>query len=244
MSKYLAEFVGTLVLVLIGLGTAIFDGGGNGGVGHLGISLAFGLTLLAMIYTIGPISGCHINPAVTIGALVAGRMKAGDAVPYWIAQILGGICGFGFLAWMIDSVSGIQIGTTAGLSGSTAVHAAAAAVANGYGDHSALGINTIGAFVTELLLTFVLVITVLGATASTAPNGFAGLAIGTALAVTNFVAIPLTNASINPARSIAPAIYAGSWALGSLWLFIVAPMLGGVLAAIVYRAIAGRTATP
>jgi aquaporin Z len=238
MNRYIAEFIGTLVLVLIGLGTAVFDGGS---VGHLGISLAFGFALLAMIYAIGPISGCHINPAVTVGAWLAGRMKAGDVVPYFIAQILGAICGFGFIALILNGVSSIQIGATANLSGSAAVHAAAQAVANGYGAHSAIGAGLGAAFIAELLLTFVLVLTVLGATATTAPNGFAGIAIGTALAITNFVAIPITNASINPARSIAPAVYAGDWALGQLWLFIVAPVIGGIVAALVYRLMAGRT---
>ena len=237
MNKYIAEFVGTLVLVLIGLGTAVFDGGN---VGHLGISLAFGFALLAMVYTIGPVSGCHINPAVTVGAWLAGRMKASDVVPYFVAQILGAICGFGFLALILDGATNIQIGSSANLSGSAAVHAAAAAVSNGYADHSAIGASLAAAFIAELLLTFVLVITVLGATASAAPSGFAGLAIGIALAIANFVAIPITNASINPARSIAPAIYAGDWALGQLWLFIVAPLAGAILAAFVYRLVAGR----
>jgi aquaporin Z len=239
MNRYIAEFIGTLVLVLIGLGTAVFDGES---VGHLGISLAFGFALLAMIYAIGPISGCHINPAVTVGAWLAGRMKAGDVVPYFIAQILGAICGFGFIALILNGVSSIQIGATANLSGSAAVHAAAQAVTNGYSAHSAIGAGLGAAFIAELLLTFVLVLTVLGATATTAPNGFAGIAIGTALAITNFVAIPITNASINPARSIAPAVYAGDWALGQLWLFIVAPVIGGIVAALVYRLMAGRTA--
>lgn len=239
MNRYVAEFIGTLVLVLIGLGTAVFDGGS---VGHLGISLAFGFALLAMIYAIGPISGCHINPAVTVGAWLAGRMKPADVVPYFIAQILGAICGFGFIALILNGVSSIQIGATANLSGSAAVHAAAQAVANGYGTHSAIGAGLGAAFIAELLLTFVLVLTVLGATATTAPNGFAGIAIGTALAITNFVAIPITNASINPARSIAPAVYAGDWALGQLWLFIVAPVIGGIVAALMYRLMAGREA--
>ena len=233
MNKYIAEFFGTLVLVFVGLGTAIFSGKD---VGHLGISLAFGFTLLAMVYTIGPISGCHINPAVTAGCALAGRMKGSDVIPYWIAQILGGICGFGFLALIMHGAGTESITTTP----SAFVHASAQAVSNGYGDHSPAGYSIAAAFIAELILTFVLVLTVLGSTASSAPSGFAGLAIGIALAITNFVAIPITNASINPARSIAPAIYAGDWALAQLWLFIVAPIVGGILAALIYKAIETR----
>jgi aquaporin Z len=227
MNKYLAEFLGTLLLVFIGLGSAIFDGKS---IGALGISLAFGLTLLALAYAIGPVSGCHINPAVTLGALLAGRMRGSDFVPYWIAQVLGGICGFGFLAWIMMG-SGVP-----GL-----VHTAAMATANGFGEHSPSGYAMGAAFLTELILTFVLVITVLGSTAAAAPAGFAGIPIGMALAITNMVAIPITNASINPARSIGPAIYAGDWALSQLWLFIIAPLAGGVLAAFVYKVIENRT---
>ena len=227
MNKYIAEFVGTLLLVFIGLGSAIFDGKS---IGALGISLAFGFTLTALCYAIGPISGCHINPAVTFGALLAGRMKGSDAVPYWIAQVLGGISGFGFLAW-------IMLGTTT----PDMVHSSALATANGFGDHSPAGYNAMAAFVAEAILTFVLVFTVLGSTAAGAPSGFAGIPIGLALGVANFVGIPITNASINPARSIGPAIYGGDWALSQLWLFIVAPLVGGLLAALVYKLIAPKT---
>jgi aquaporin Z len=227
MNKYLAEFIGTLLLVFIGLGSAIFDGKG---IGALGISLAFGLTLLALAYAIGPISGCHINPAVTLGAVLAGRMRGSDVVPYWIAQVLGGISGFGFLAWIMTG-SGVP-----GL-----VHTAAVATANGFNEHSPTGYVMYAAFITEVILTFVLVLTVLGSTAPSAPSGFAGIPIGMALAITNFVGIPITNASINPARSIGPAIYAGDWALAQLWLFIIAPLAGGVLAAFVYKLIENRT---
>ncbi len=226
MNRYIAEFIGTLLLVFVGLGTAIFAGKH---VDWLGISLAFGFTLLALAYAIGPISGCHINPAVTLGAALAGRMNRSDVIPYWIAQVLGGISGFGFLALIMIGASTPDL-----------VHTAALATANGFGDHSPSGFNLEAAFVAETILTFVLVLTVLGSTASAAPSGFAGIPIGIALAIANFVAIPITNASINPARSIAPAVYAQDWTLGQLWLFIVAPLLGGVIAAYVYRLIEKR----
>lgn len=231
MNKYIAEFFGTLLLVFVGVGSAIFDGKD---IGHLGISLAFGFTLLALVYAIGPISGCHINPAVTVGVALAGRMKGSDVIPYWIAQALGGISGFGFLAL-------IMIGAPS--SSGDMVHASAAATANGFGDHSPAGYGMAAAFVAEAVLTFVLVFTVLGSTAKDAPGGFAGIPIGMALAVANFVGIPITNASINPARSLGPAIYAGGWALSQLWLFIAAPIVGGILAALIYRLIENRSAT-
>jgi aquaporin Z len=224
MNKYIAEFVGTFVLLFGGLGTAVFDGKD---VGHAGISLAFGLSLLAMVYAIGPISGCHINPAVTIGLALAGRCKWSDVPGYIIGQILGGFCGFGTIVLILFMAGHYD-------------PSVAASVANGYGDHSAIGATVGGAFVAETVLTFVLVLTVLGATAKNAPAGFAGIPIGFALAVTNFVAIPITNASINPARSIPPAVYAHGWALGQLWLFIVAPIIGGIIAALVYLPIAGK----
>lgn len=229
MNKYLAEFFGTLLLVAVGVGTAVFDGKA---VGALGISLAFGLVLIALAYAIGPISGAHVNPAVTIGAAIAGRMKWSDVIPYWIAQFLGGICGFGFLATILLGAPGA--------SDPAFLHTSAAAVSNGFGDHSPNGYTMGAAFVTEALLTLVLVFTVLGSTAASAPSGFAGIPIGMALAVANLVAIPITNASINPARSLGPAIYAGDWALGQLWLFILAPLAGGIIAALIYRWIENR----
>jgi len=228
MNKYIAEYVGTLLLIFIGLGSAIFAGKN---IGWLGISLAFGLTLLALAYAIGPISGCHINPAVTLGAVLAGRMNGADVVPYWIAQVLGGISGFGCLAL-------IMMGGAPDM-----VHTAALATANGFGDHSPGGFSMAAGFWAELFLTFVLVLTVIGSTASAAPSGFAGIPIGMALAIANIVGIPITNASINPARSIAPVIYAGDWTWSQLWLFIVAPLLGGVLAAFVYRLIGNRASS-
>jgi len=226
VNKYLAEFIGTLLLVLCGVGSAIFDGKS---IGALGISLTFGLVLVALVYAIGPISGCHINPAVTLGAAIAGRMKGSDVVPYWIAQVLGGISGFGFLAL-------IMIGSST----PDMVHVSALATSNGFGDHSPGGYGMAASFVAEAVLTLVLVLTVLGATGPMAPSGFAGIPIGFALAVINIVGIPITNGSFNPARSIAPAIYAHDWALAQLWLFIVAPLVGGVLAAFVYKILEKR----
>ena len=230
MNKYVAAFYGTLLLVFVGLGTAVFDGKA---VGALGISLAFGFVLLALIYTIGPISGCHVNPAVTIGAALAGRMKASDVIPYWIAQFLGGTRGFGCLAVILMGSPSAASATSVG--GTGFLQATAAAVSNGFGDHSPAGYAIGAAFFAEAICTFVLVFTVLGSTAASAPSGFPGIAIGLALTVANLVAIPITNASINPARSLAPAIYAGGWALSQLWLFIVAPLVGGMVAALIYR---------
>jgi aquaporin Z len=211
MKKYLAELVGTFVLVFCGVGAAAISGDK---IGIVGISLTFGLTLVAMAYAIGPISGCHINPAVTIGLAVAGRMSWADVPGYVIAQVVGGIAGAGAL---LPIVSG-----------------GIAATANSIqGDYTVLG-----GFLTEALLTMVLVLTVIGSTSKSAPAGLAGIPIGLALAVTNFVAIPVTNASINPARSIGPALYSGGGdPVSQLWLFIVAPIVGGIVAALVYMVI-------
>jgi aquaporin Z len=209
MNKYLAEFVGTFVLVFCGVGAALLDGKQ---LGPVGISLTFGLTLVAMAYAIGPISGCHINPAVTVGLAVTGRMKWSDVAGYVIAQIAGGIVASAvLLAIAPDGIAG-----------------AANSLQGTY--------SMTAGFLTEALFTMVLVLTVIGATSKNAPSGFAGIPIGFALAVTNFAAIPVTNASINPARSIGPALFAGlsDPSMAQLWLFIVAPTLGGIVAALVY----------
>ena len=211
MNKYIAEFVGTFVLVFCGVGAAVIDGDK---LGPVGISLTFGLTLLAMAYAIGPISGCHINPAVTVGLACAGRTKWSDVPGYVIAQVVGGIAGAGALLPIVQNGIAGAANTLQGQYGTTA------------------------GFLTEALLTMVLVLTVIGATSKNAPAGLAGIPIGLALAVTNFVAIPVTNASINPARSIGPALYSGGGdAVSQLWLFIVAPIVGGILAALVYMVI-------
>lgn len=219
--KYAAELFGTLVLVFAGLGTAVLAGGK---VGVVGISLAFGLTLVAMAYAIGPISGCHINPAVTLGMLLSKRIQAGQAIIYMVMQVIGAIIGAALVMVIAKGLPGFTpTPDNFGI--------------NGYGAHSPNGYSLLAAFLTEALFTMLLVITVLGTTDEKAPAGFAGLPIGLMLAVTNLAAIPVTNASINPARSIGPAVLVGGWAVEQLWLFIVAPLVGGIIAAIVYMAL-------
>jgi aquaporin Z len=223
--KYAAELFGTLMLVFCGLGTAVLAGSK---VGLVGISFAFGLTLVAMIYTIGPISGCHINPAVTLGALLSKRIKAGEAIIYMVVQVIGAIIGAALVLAIAKGIPGGYDPAATGFG------------ANGYGLHSPGQYNLTAAFLTEALFTMLLVVTVLGATSQKAPSGFAGLAIGLALTVTNLASIPITNASINPARSIGPAVFVGGWAVSQLWLFIVAPLVGGALAAGIYAVLGGR----
>ncbi|WP_323382562.1 aquaporin Z [Myxococcus dinghuensis] len=220
MKKYAAEFVGTFVLVLGGVGAAVLAGDR---IGFLGISLAFGLSLLAMVYVIGPISGCHVNPAVTLGLLLTGKMESKHAPGYMLAQCLGAIVGAGVVLLIAKGGPGGYQATISGLA------------SNGYGAASPEGFNAGAAFLTEVALTFLLVLTVLGATDARAPVGFAGLAIGLVLALIHLVGIPVTNTSVNPARSLGPALFAGGTALRQLWLFIVAPLLGGAFAAAVYR---------
>src|ERR1700734_796674 len=218
MKAYIAEMVGTFVLVLGGVGSAVLAGSH---IGFVGVALAFGLSLLAMVYTIGPISGCHINPAVTFGLFLAGKFPGARVPGYWAAQVIGAIIAAALLFLIangqphFDSVSG-GFGS------------------NGYGirspDHFTLG----AAFVTEIVMTAFLVLTVLGATDIKAPVGFAGLAIGLVLTLIHLVSIPVDDPSVNPARSIGPALFAGSAAIDQLWLFIVAPLIGSMVAAAVY----------
>lgn len=219
MSRYMAEFVGTFVLIFAGCGSAVLAGSQ---IGTAGIALTFGLTLLALVYAIGYISGCHINPAVTIGALICRKISGLRAIGYIVAQILGGIAAAAVLLAVANGAPGGYDAAAKGFA------------ANGYGDHSPGQYTLASAFLIEVVLTFFLVLTVLGATDVKAPVGFAGIAIGLVLAVGNLVAIPVTNASINPARSIGPAVFVGGWALSQLWLFIVAPLVGGAIAAGVY----------
>ncbi|MFL5350306.1 MAG: aquaporin Z [Hyalangium sp.] len=222
MRRYIAEFVGTFVLVIGGVGAAVLAGDR---IGFLGVSFAFGLSLLAMAYTVGPISGCHINPAVTIGLMLCGKIERRYVPGYLVAQCLGAIVAAGIVLLL---AKGAPEGYSA---------AAQGLGANGFGAHSPGNYGAGTAFLAEIVLTFLLVLTVLGATDARAPVGFAGLAIGLVLTLIHLVGIPLTNTSVNPARSLGPAVFAGGWALQQLWLFIVAPLLGGGLAAAVYRTV-------
>lgn len=219
--KYAAELLGTLVLVFAGLGTAVLAGGR---VGAVGISFAFGLTLIAMAYALGPISGCHINPAVTLGMLLSKRIKASEAMGYMVVQVIGAIIGAGLVLVIAKGAPGfVPTPDNFGI--------------NGYADHSPGHYSLLAAFLTEALFTLLLVITVLRTTDESAPAGFAGLPIGLMLTVTNLASIPVTNASINPARSIGPAVLVGGWAVEQLWLFIIAPLVGGAIAAGIYMAL-------
>jgi aquaporin Z len=218
MKKYLAELVGTMTLVLMGCGSAVFAGAGQpfAPVGTLGVAFAFGLSVIAMAYTIGKISGCHINPAITLGLLVSGKISGKDAGLYMLAQVIGAILGSSILYVLAESSA-----STTTLTG-----------ANGFAEGAALT-----AFIAETVFTFIFVLVVLGATSKGAHNKFAGLAIGLTLVLVHIVCIPITGTSVNPARSIGPALFAGGQALAQLWLFIVAPFLGAVIAAFVWKAI-------
>lgn len=227
MNRYVAELVGTFVLVFAGCGSAVLAGDK---IGFLGVSLAFGLSLLAMVYAIGPISGCHINPAVTVGLLISRKINAKYAPGYIIAQIVGAIVASALLLLIVK-------GAPAGYDPAVAGFAA-----NGYGDHSPGHYNLLSALLTEIVLTFFLVFTVLGATDIKAPVGFAGIPIGLVLTLIHLVGIPVTNTSVNPARSIGPALFVGGWALSQLWLFIVAPLIGAIIAAVFYMAITHKPA--
>src|ERR1700761_6162925 len=219
--KYAAELFGTFVLVFAGVGTAVIAGGK---VGNVGVALAFGLALMAMAYSVGPISGCHINPAVTLGMVVSGRMAAKEAIGYWVAQCIGAIVASSIILFIATGAPGGSIASLAG-------------AANGFGDHSPTNYSMAASFVAETFLTMLLVFTVLSATDDRAPAGFAGIPIGFILTTIILAGIPITNGSFNPARSIGPAVLVGGWAIQQLWLFVVAPMLGGVIADVVYKGI-------
>lgn len=221
MRKYLAELVGTFVLVVGGVGSAVIAGDE---IGKVGISLAFGLSLLAMAYAIGPISGCHINPAVTLGLAVTGKLPGKDVPGYLIGQVVGAVLGAAVVLLIAKGQSGGY-----DLSGGLG--------ANGYGSHSPDGYGLMAVFFAEVVLTFFLVFTVLGATDIKAPAGFAGLPIGLVLALIHLVGIPISNTSVNPARSLGPALFVGGWAIGQLWVFILAPLIGAVVAALVFEAV-------
>jgi len=222
MNRYGAEFVGTFWLVLGGCGSAVLAAAfPNVGIGLLGVSLAFGLTLLTMAFAIGHISGCHLNPAVSIGLWAGGRFPRKDLLPYIVAQVLGGIVAGGVLYLIASGKPGFE------LSGGFA--------SNGYGDHSPGGYGLVAALITEVVMTMMFLVVILGATDERAPQGLAPIAIGLCLTLIHLVSIPVTNTSVNPARSTGVALFVGSWALAQLWLFWVAPILGGIIGAGVYR---------
>jgi len=227
--KLAAEFFATFALVFTGMGAVVIDDVTHGGVSHVGVALTFGLIVLALIYAVGDISGCHINPAVTLGMVLTRRIGISEAAGYVVAQVVGAIAGAGLVLLIAGGAPEGYTGTLG---------------SNGYGLNSPGHYKLLACFLTEALFTMLLVITVLGATDKKAPAGFAGIAIGLALTVTNLASIPITNASINPARSIGPAVFAGGWALQQLWLFIVAPLAGAALAALVYMAINSGETVP
>lgn len=230
MKKYLAEFLGTLVLVLFGCGTAVVCGGFTGGTGegYLGvvtIALAFGLAIVAAAYAIGHVSGCHVNPAVSLAVWINGGISGRDFAGYVVAQIAGAFAGSGIISFIVSS--------SEKLSGTGA---------NGYGALSGVGLNLGGALVVEIILTFVFVMTILGVTSSPKTSHIAGIVIGLTLTFVHIIGIPLTGTSVNPARSLAPAVFAGGDALSQVWVFLAAPLLGAALAAVVFKAFFSKPA--
>jgi aquaporin Z len=228
-----AEFIGTFWLVLGGCGSAVLAASFPPqpeatpiGIGLLGVSLAFGLTVLTMAYAIGPISGCHLNPAVSVGLVVGGRFKAAELLPYIIAQVLGAIVAAAVLYFIASSRAGFDLG--GGLA------------SNGYGTHSPGGYSLVAGFVTEVVMTGMFLLIILGATDERAPQGLAPVAIGLGLTLIHLISIPVTNTSVNPARSTGPALIVGGWALGQLWLFWIAPLVGAVLGGAVYSWLGGK----
>ena len=226
-----AEFVGTAWLVLGGCGSAVLAAAfPDVGIGLLGVSLAFGLTVVTMAYAIGHVSGCHLNPAVTLGLFAGGRFPARDVLPYWVAQVLGGVAGAAILFFIASGAPGFD------------VHAGFAS--NGYGEHSPGGYDLGAALACEVAMTFAFLIVILGATHGSAPQGFAPLAIGLGLTLIHLISIPVTNTSVNPARSTAVAVFAGGWAIQQLWVFWLAPLLGAAAGALLYRWLGGPEPAP
>ena len=227
MKKYGAEFFGTFWLVLGGCGSAVLAAAfPNVGIGLLGVALAFGLTVLTMAFAIGHISGCHLNPAVSIGLWAGGRFPAKELAPYIVAQVLGGIVAGGVLFVIASGKAGFDV--------------AAGFAANGYAEHSPGGYSLLAALVSEIVMTMMFLLIILGATDKRAPQGFAPIAIGLGLTLIHLISIPVTNTSVNPARSTGVAVFVGGWALAQLWLFWVAPIVGAVLGAAVYRFVGGE----
>jgi aquaporin Z len=222
MKKYVAESFGTFWLVLGGCGSAVLAAGvPNVGIGWVGVSLAFGLTVLTMAFAIGHISGCHLNPAVSIGLWAGGRFPANQLLPYIVAQVLGALVAGGVLFVIASGQAGFDV--TAGFA------------SNGYGAHSPGGYSMLAALVTEVVMTMMFLLVILGATDERAPAGLAPIAIGLCLTLIHLISIPVTNTSVNPARSTGVALFAGDWAITQLWLFWVAPIIGALLGALVYR---------
>jgi len=220
--RAVAEFIGTFWLVFGGCGSAVLAAAfPSVGIGLLGVSFAFGLTVLTMAYAIGHISGCHLNPAVSVGLVTGRRFPARELIPYIIAQVIGGIAGAGLLYVIASGKAGFS------LSGGLA--------ANGFGDHSPGGYTLLAGAIAETVLTFMFLLIILGATDKRAPNGLAPIAIGLGLTLIHLISIPVTNTSVNPARSTGPAVFVGGWALSQLWLFWIAPIVGAAIAGVVYE---------
>ncbi len=226
-----AEFIGTLWLVLGGCGSAVLAAAFPGlGIGFAGVSLAFGLTVLTMAYAIGHVSGCHLNPAVSVGLCVGGRFPGKDLVPYIVAQVLGGAAGAAILYMIASGHAGFDL--------------AGGFASNGYAEHSPGGYSLSACLITEIVMTFGFLFVILGSTHGSAPKGFAPIAIGLCLTLIHLISIPVTNTSVNPARSTGPALFVGGWALSQLWLFWVAPLIGAALAGVVYRWVGGDEPRP
>jgi aquaporin Z len=222
IKRAVAEFFGTFWLVFAGCGSAVLAAGiPSIGIGLLGVALAFGLTVVTMAYAVGHISGGHFNPAVTLGLVAGGRVPPKDILPYLIAQVVGGVAASGVLYVIASGVPEFSL--------------AGGFAANGYGAHSPMGYSLLAGLVTEVVLTFMFLLVIMGTTDERAPKGFAPLAIGLSLTLIHLVGIPITNTSVNPARSTGPALFVGGWALEQLWLFWVAPIAGAILAGLVYR---------
>jgi aquaporin Z len=226
-NRLAAEFLGTLWLVLGGCGSAVLAAAFPGlGIGFVGVSFAFGLTVLTMAYALGHVSGCHLNPAVSLGLVVGGRFRTGDFIPYVVAQVSGAIAGAAILYLIASGKAGFDV--------------AGGFASNGYGEHSPGGYSMTAGLVAEFVMTFGFLIVILGSTDERAPSGFAPIAIGLALTLIHLITIPVTNTSVNPARSTGPALFVGGWAVKQLWLFWVAPLLGAACAGLTYRILSGE----
>ena len=219
-----AELVGTFWLVLGGCGSAVLAASLPSGIGLVGVSMAFGLTVLTMAFAIGHISGCHLNPAVSVGLVVGGRFPAKELLPYIIAQVIGAVIAAALIYYIASGKAGFDV--------------ASGLASNGYGEHSPAGYSLAAGFASEVVMTAMFVLIIMGATDSRAPAGFAPIAIGLALTLIHLISIPITNTSVNPARSTGPALFVGGWALQQLWLFWVAPLIGAVIGGALYRGLA------